>query len=188
MDDCVEIASSDEENTQQRVVVEHVERGSQESERIGISSASSSPHPQTPQPERNNTPVSANLRNQHMKQTRSQTTAPNQLKLLETDPKFMANFNPALSRREKRKMNRKSTPLVQPKATGIYNEKGIHRESGRDMCDCLDLSCPGCHFACQCCGSAMCGPHCRVTRKWMYETIEHDAKDLIIRNKFMAKK
>ncbi|XP_055627623.1 ARL14 effector protein [Toxorhynchites rutilus septentrionalis] len=178
MDECVEIESSDEE---------HIEQGSREYERIGISSASSSPQPQQIQ-ERTNTPVSANLRNSNLAANRTRRYESGQLKKLETDPKFLANFNPETSRREKRKLNRKSTPLVVPKTTGIYNEKGIHRDSGRDMCDCLDLGCSGCHFPCQCCGSAKCGPHCRVTRKWMYETIEHDAKDLVIKNKLLSRK
>ncbi|XP_062550098.1 ARL14 effector protein [Armigeres subalbatus] len=176
MEDCVEINSSDDD-------------GSREPERIGISSASCSPLPHA---ERSNTPVSANLRHSNQQisfaQRTTRRTENGQLKKLETDPKFLANFNPNTSRREKRKLNRKSTPLVVPKATGIYNERGVHRESGRDMCDCLDMSCPGCHFPCQCCGSAKCGPHCRVTRKWMYESIEHDAKDLVIRNKLLIKK
>ncbi|XP_065086750.1 ARL14 effector protein [Ochlerotatus camptorhynchus] len=179
MDDCVEINSSDEE-------IQQVARGSREAERIGISSASCSPQPSSDRP---STPVSANLRYSNQAVHRmSRRNENGQLKKLETDPKFLANFNPNTSRREKRKLNRKSTPLVVPKTTGIYNEKGIHRDSCRDMCDCLDMSCPGCHFPCQCCGSSKCGPHCRVTRKWMYESIEHDAKDLVIRNKLMIKK
>ncbi|XP_053684324.1 ARL14 effector protein [Sabethes cyaneus] len=180
MEECVEIGSSDDEP-------QHVERGSRESERIGISSASSSPHPPT-NSERSNTPVSANLRNSNQIANRARfKDAAGQLKKLEVDPKFLANFNPQTSRREKRKLNRKTSSAA-PKNTGLYNDKGVHRESGRDMCDCLDMNCPGCHFPCQCCGSTRCGPHCRVNRKWMYETIEHDAKDLIIRNKLMIKR
>ncbi|XP_058831179.1 ARL14 effector protein [Topomyia yanbarensis] len=180
MDECVEIESSDEEP-------QHVERGSRESERIGISSASSSPHPQ-PQSERSDTPVSANLRNSSQAMNRARRNEIGQLKKLETDPKFLANFNPQTSRREKRKLNRKSTPLVVPKVVGLYTDRGVHRETGRDMCDCLDLSCPGCHFPCLLCGTTKCGSHCRVNRKWMYESIEHDAKDLVIRNKLLLKK
>lgn len=108
-----------------------------------------------------------------------------ELKHLETDPKFFANFNPGTSRREKLKQTMKSK-LSETK--GMYDNRGIHCESGRDMCDCLDLSCPGCHFPCPSCRSPKCGPHCRVSRKWMYETIEHDAKSNVITNKLLSMK
>uniref|UniRef100_A0A1Q3EYF7 ARF7 effector protein C-terminal domain-containing protein n=1 Tax=Culex tarsalis TaxID=7177 RepID=A0A1Q3EYF7_CULTA len=184
MSDCVEIDSSEEEGPM------HVERGSREAERIGISSASSSPHPDSNN--RSDTPVSTtNSSNQRQQSSvgSANTRQTRGLKKLETDPKFLANFNPSTSRREKRKLTRKSTPQVtEKKQTGLYTDRGVHRESGKDMCDCLDLSCAGCHFPCPCCESPKCGPHCRVSRKWMYETIEHDAKDLVIRNKLMMKR
>ncbi|XP_039436864.1 ARL14 effector protein [Culex pipiens pallens] len=176
MSDCVEIDSSEEEGPTQF--------GSREAERIGISSASSSPHPDSAANNNSNlrqqSPVGSAAHN--TRQTRG-------LKKLETDPKFLANFNPSTSRREKRKLTRKSTPQVtEKKQTGLYTDRGVHRESGKDMCDCLDMTCSGCHFPCPCCESSKCGTHCRVSRKWMYETIEHDAKDLIIRNKLMMKR
>lgn len=64
----------------------------------------------------------------------------------------------------------------------MYDEKGKIRLTGEDHCDCFDLECPGCHFPCVECSSQKCGLRCRVNRKWAYEMIEHDGKDLIKTN------
>lgn len=119
MSDCVEIDSSEEEGPTQF--------GSREAERIGISSASSSPHPDSAS---NN---SSNLRQQSPVGSAAHNTRQTRgLKKLETDPKFLANFNPSTSRREKRKLTRKSTPQVtEKKQTGLYTDRGVHRESGK---------------------------------------------------------
>lgn len=102
----------------------------------------------------------------------------------ESNSKFLANFDPEKSKREKRKLTRRSYSTVASKNT-MYDEYGIYRETHIDMCDCLDLKCPGCHFPCPSCQSSKCGPCCRVSRKWTYEQIEHDGKDLVIRNPFL---
>lgn len=35
----------------------------------------------------------------------------------------------------------------------LYDTQGIHRHSGMDLCDCMIVSCPGCHFPCPTCQS-----------------------------------
>lgn len=68
----------------------------------------------------------------------------------------------------------------------LYDEHGIHCNSGRDLCDCLDLQCPGCHVACKSCGSEKCGRKCRVRRKWMYtQAVEQNPfeESMVIRTK-----
>lgn len=76
--------------------------------------------------------------------------------LVDPSSKFLADFDPERSVRERRKMTRK-TIGTQPTATAkpgtLYDENGVHRYSRLDACDCLDLYCPGCHFACPGCGS-----------------------------------
>ena len=46
--------------------------------------------------------------------------------------------------------------------------------NGRDLCDCMEEECPGCHFPCHKCRSSKCGYECRINRKWQYETCEFD--------------
>uniref|UniRef100_A0A2M4B055 ARF7 effector protein C-terminal domain-containing protein n=1 Tax=Anopheles triannulatus TaxID=58253 RepID=A0A2M4B055_9DIPT len=110
--------------------------------------------------------------------------------LLEDNSKFLANFDPGVSRREKRKLAQ-SIPMQQTETrnrkSSLYNEQGCLRESRRNLCDCLDFSCPGCHFPCPSCDSPMCGPICRRNRRWMYEQIVHDSKEKIIMNELITK-
>ncbi|XP_054153619.1 ARL14 effector protein-like [Oppia nitens] len=74
-------------------------------------------------------------------------------------------------------------------ADDIYDAKGIHVISGRDLCDCLNESCDGCFFACvnKRCKSTKCGPECRQKRKFFYETIQDQIMETI-RVNFTAKK
>ncbi|GLV38750.1 uncharacterized protein CBL_05749 [Carabus blaptoides fortunei] len=77
--------------------------------------------------------------------------------------KFMENFNPETSARERRKLNRKLNATGPKKTTGtMYNENGIHMATGINLCDCLDRSCPGCFLPCPKCGSVKCGQECRL--------------------------
>ncbi|XP_077292327.1 ARL14 effector protein [Arctopsyche grandis] len=83
--------------------------------------------------------------------------------------KFLENFDPEKSVREKRKLTRK-VYTVGRKHNRLYDNKGLI--AGKDICDCTDPSCPGCHFPCPKCSSTKCGPDCRVNRKWPYEKVE----------------
>ncbi|KAM3716808.1 ARL14 effector protein-like [Dirofilaria immitis] len=38
------------------------------------------------------------------------------------------------------------------------------------LCDCLRISCPGCHYPCEKCGSRMCGPACQKNRDYIIES------------------
>ncbi|XP_052860999.1 ARL14 effector protein [Anopheles cruzii] len=123
---------------------------------------------------------------------RRKSTYQRRNRLLDENSKFLADFDPGTSRREKRKLARTiclTAPKPQPvgKCNSLYNEKGRLRESQLDMCDCLDLDCPGCHFPCGACGSEKCGPHCRRNRRWAYEQIEHDSKSKVLVNTRLEK-
>lgn len=85
---------------------------------------------------------------------------------------FLDDFDPEKSNREKRKMSRK---LAQTRSA--YNEYGHIRHSDMDICDCMDVNCPGCWFECENCGSTKCGLQCRVNRKFFFEAISYDGKD-----------
>lgn len=103
----------------------------------------------------------------------------------------LSDFDPEKSAREKRKLTRKSYAeshtQIQRGAQSMFDEKGRYRSNGADICDCLDNTCPGCHFLCPHCKSTKCGPICRSNRKWPFECIEHDGKDLVVRNKLLDK-
>lgn len=96
--------------------------------------------------------------------------------------KFLDDFDPEKSSRERRKLTRKCLTRAASK-TSLFDDKGQYRSSGLDVCDCLTDGCAGCHFPCSNCKSHKCGSMCRVNRKWAFESIEHDGKDLVINNK-----
>ena len=52
-------------------------------------------------------------------------------------------------------------------------------------CDCLSETCPGCHFPCMTCKGRKCGHICKRDKKHFVQHIEHDAKNLIIKNQFI---
>ncbi|XP_046398195.1 ARL14 effector protein-like [Ischnura elegans] len=93
--------------------------------------------------------------------------------------KFMENFDPEKSNRERRKLSRKFNSGGKKQAA-IYDDKGVLIASGKDVCDCMNLDCPGCHFPCPRCQSPKCGHECRVNRKWTYECIEIEGTEIII--------
>ncbi|XP_032529276.2 ARL14 effector protein isoform X2 [Danaus plexippus] len=96
------------------------------------------------------------------------------------------NFDPATSDRERRKLNRKNY-FMNRKNKKIYNERGLIASTGKDLCDCLDETCPGCHFPCPKCNSNKCGHECRCNRKWMYDKIEIEGNDFVIKNVYKKK-
>lgn len=76
---------------------------------------------------------------------------------------------------------------VQRCLTTMFDAKGRYRASGLDICDCLDNTCPGCHFPCQRCENTKCGPCCRVNRKWPFECIENENNHVIVTNKMLVR-
>jgi ARF7 effector protein C-terminus len=54
----------------------------------------------------------------------------------------------------------------------IYDDRGVRLCDNRDVCDCLNVDCPGCHMPCPRCSSAKCGAECRVNRIWFYSEVE----------------
>ncbi|XP_076684641.1 ARL14 effector protein [Andrena cerasifolii] len=111
---------------------------------------------------------------------RRNTRGPRQRGVDSVTKKFLRNFDPEHSEREKRKLHRR---LYQGhKRHALYNENGVYMQTGDDLCDCLNLNCAGCHFPCPKCSSPKCGHECRNTRKWIYESIENEGSDIVIRN------
>lgn len=130
--------------------------------------------------------TSRTLRNRSSSQKDSM--AERRVKQLVIDSK-LSGFNPEKSAREKRKVNRKSyAATMNQRTASMYDERGRLRGSGIDLCDCLIKECPGCHFPCQTCKSEKCGSFCRVYRKWTWDYIEHDGKDVVITNKVINDK
>lgn len=97
-----------------------------------------------------------------------------------SNEKFMENFDPDRSLRERRKLSRRIGIRRPPGA--IYDEFGIHIATDADLCDCLQKTCSGCHFPCPKCKSQKCGIECRVNRKYVYDQIEYQGCDLIVKN------
>uniref|UniRef100_A0A1B6CKT2 ARF7 effector protein C-terminal domain-containing protein n=1 Tax=Clastoptera arizonana TaxID=38151 RepID=A0A1B6CKT2_9HEMI len=55
----------------------------------------------------------------------------------------------------------------------LYDENGIHIETGLDICDCMTKrDCAGCFFPCPDCKSTKCGVECRVNRLWSFDGFE----------------
>lgn len=99
--------------------------------------------------------------------------------------KFMENFDPENSIREKRKNTRKVAARRVPGA--LHDEAGIHIGTEWDLCDCLQRNCKGCHFPCKKCSSQKCGLDCRSNRKFIYEEIEYHGYDFIVKNPTIRK-
>jgi len=91
-------------------------------------------------------------------------------------------FDPDNSNRERRKLTRKVYTDGR-KRLALYDEKGLLVKSGQDLCDCLQPVCPGCHLPCPKCTSPLCGHECRVNRKWMYDQVEIEGTDKVLRNR-----
>lgn len=119
---------------------------------------------------------------------KNESAAPAVAKIKRLRSSFLSDFDPEQSSRERRKLQPKNYggQTTRGRSTGLYDERGRYRTSGADICDCLDDSCVGCHWPCDMCRSSKCGNTCRVVRKWAYETIEHDGKDLVIKNRHLS--
>ncbi|CAH0386398.1 unnamed protein product [Bemisia tabaci] len=102
------------------------------------------------------------------------------LGLTSATDKFLHNFNPENSNRERRKLTRK---LVQNNKRA-YDAKGILLVCNKDLCDCLNEKCPGCFFPCPKCRSCKCGHECRQFRKWIYESAEIQGTKSVIQNPY----
>ncbi|XP_019625471.1 PREDICTED: ARL14 effector protein-like isoform X4 [Branchiostoma belcheri] len=93
---------------------------------------------------------------------------------------MLQDFDPEKSEREKRKLTRMVQQQKQKadkhKKRYVYDEAGVLISDGRDLCDCLEQDCPGCHYPCPKCGSEKCGAECRCNRKWHYEWIESECR------------
>ncbi|XP_048342458.1 ARL14 effector protein [Sphaerodactylus townsendi] len=105
-------------------------------------------------------------------------------------PGRYTDFAPEANKREKRRLQTKSTSInsdrqIIPAKRKVYDSQGLLLYSGIDLCDCLDEDCLGCFYACPKCGSNKCGPECRCDRKWLYEQIEIEGGE-IIRNKHVG--
>lgn len=118
--------------------------------------------------------------------TRRQAALAKNIKTLEeSHEKFMENFDPDRSLRERRKLSRRIGIRRPPGA--LYDEYGIHIDTQVDLCDCLQKSCSGCHFPCPKCKSQKCGIECRVNRKYVYDQIEYQGCDLTVKNPLLSK-
>lgn len=105
-------------------------------------------------------------------------------KFLEDAQEFIGNFDPDRSARERRKLSRKINSGSRRPLGALYDEYGVHIASEIDLCDCLQKNCSGCHFPCSKCKSLKCGPECRVSRKFVYDQLEYQGCDLIVKNPF----
>ncbi|XP_017116018.2 ARL14 effector protein [Drosophila elegans] len=88
------------------------------------------------------------------------------------------------SEKNKRKGKKKGQYMGK---NGAYDEIGHIRFNGLDICDCMNKDCDGCWYECRSCGSTRCGPQCRSNRKFFYEGIAYDGKDLSIHNRYIPK-
>ena len=103
----------------------------------------------------------------------------NALKFKNPGP-MLEEFNPDTSRREMRKLKRlvqkdpanrnkrRQRQRRRPQKQIFHDRSGVRMSDGRDVCDCQDTNCPGCHFPCPSCGSEKCGVECRCDRQWTY--------------------
>ncbi|MEE6499080.1 hypothetical protein FKM82_003309 [Ascaphus truei] len=103
------------------------------------------------------------------------------------NPGRQTEFQPETSKREKRRLQIKTTPAnsdrqTLPAKSKVYDSSGVLLLNGMDLCDCLDEDCFGCFYICTKCGSNKCGIECRCDRKWLYEQIEIEGGDILRNN------
>lgn len=59
--------------------------------------------------------------------------------------------------------------------------------SSKDICDCQDKECLGCHWPCRKCGSQKCSFRCRIGRNLVIEYVEHCGIDKKEPNPYLTK-
>ncbi|XP_063608208.1 uncharacterized protein LOC134782582 isoform X4 [Penaeus indicus] len=106
--------------------------------------------------------------------------------------KFMENFNPKTSERVRRKKKKvqyfsSSGRNKNQMQQAYHGPDGRLLSSGKDLCDCLQPSCPGCHYPCPKCNSGKCGNECRINRKWFYEKVEVEGTQISWTNEYVKK-
>uniref|UniRef100_A0A1B0DQ93 ARF7 effector protein C-terminal domain-containing protein n=2 Tax=Phlebotomus papatasi TaxID=29031 RepID=A0A1B0DQ93_PHLPP len=109
------------------------------------------------------------------------------LRKLMADTKFMKDFNPETSKREKNKLKKFPWEHAVERSKTYDTRSSSSENGGQDLCDCLRLTCCGCFFPCPKCSSPKCGTKCRVMRKWMYESVVFDGADESLRNPLLYK-
>lgn len=62
----------------------------------------------------------------------------------------------------------------------FYDSNGLTVDGQQDICDCLRVDCPGCHFTCKSCNSSKCGNKCRVNRQWYYKRLEYEGSGFVV--------
>lgn len=105
---------------------------------------------------------------------------------LKIDMKFNDDFNANLPRRRNsvdlfQPVYNDSAPIRERRSSvgsfqSTYDSRGRIRETKRNVCDCLDNHCAGCHFPCKNCRSPKCGPDCRQNRYDYTARIRIDGK------------
>ncbi|XP_041256160.1 ARL14 effector protein-like [Onychostruthus taczanowskii] len=93
----------------------------------------------------------------------------------------VADFNPETRQHKKKACmsQMKQNFFYESKFTKKYDKHGRLLCNDIDLCDCLEMDCLGCFYPCPKCNSNKCGPECRCNRKWVYDTIETEAGDVI---------
>ncbi|NXA55541.1 A14EL protein, partial [Nothocercus julius] len=93
----------------------------------------------------------------------------------------VADFSPKTREQKKKacmsQMNQDF--FYKPKITKKYDKHGKLLCNNVNLCDCLEKSCLSCFYPCPKCNLNKCGPECRCSRKWVYDTIETEAGDVI---------
>ena len=119
--------------------------------------------------------------------------------------RFMEDFDPSRRRSDKTKPARNGPSYIEDEGyiekehshqsqrkkeekKVLYDNQGVLLYNQRDLCDCLSVKCPGCHFRCPKCQSPKCGHECRNNRRWQYNFIEVEGDPGAFReNEFISK-
>ncbi|KAG8200878.1 hypothetical protein JTE90_015782 [Oedothorax gibbosus] len=67
-----------------------------------------------------------------------------------------------------------------------YTAEGLLKVNGADLCDCLEVDCPGCFYPCPKCSSNKCGHECRQGRKWTYDSYQIEGTDKVVTNPYKS--